>query len=146
MDQREMMNKLDAVIDDAKAAVLATTDGEGRPHLRWLTPGILKNHSGAIYCFTRPVSMKILELESHRDVEWMFQTRSLGEVVNVRGTIEVINNAALKSELMEIIGVRLTAFWKADLENTDFVVLETMITEATYYQPMTGKREKVIFK
>jgi len=36
MDKRELMNRVEEILEDAKAGVLATVDEEGRPLLRWM--------------------------------------------------------------------------------------------------------------
>jgi pyridoxamine 5'-phosphate oxidase len=146
MNQRELMNKLDAIIEDAKSAVLATSDSKGTPFLRWMTPIVLRWRPATLFCFTRPDTKKIEHIEAHPQVEWLIQNRALTEIVNVRGTVTVLDNPALKNEILEKLGSRLTMFWKVDLEKTEFVVLETIIQEATYYQPMKGVRETVEFK
>ena len=38
MDKRQLMTRVDEILEDAKAAVLATIDEEGRPLMRWMTP------------------------------------------------------------------------------------------------------------
>ena len=146
MNQQELMNKLDAVIEDAKSAVLATSDSKGTPCLRWMTPIVLKWRPATLFCFTRPDTQKIEHIEAHPQVEWLIQNRALTEIINVRGTVTALDNPALKNEIIEKLGPRLTMFWKVDLEKTDFVVLETIIHEATYYQPIKCVRETVKFK
>jgi pyridoxamine 5'-phosphate oxidase len=145
MDRQELLNKLDHVLEDARAGILATTDSEGKPHIRWLTPTVLKGREGFLFAVTRPGSKKVKQLGENPQAEWMIQSRELNEIINIRGTIEIIDNPALKTEIMEVMGSRLTAFWKVDLDKTEFVVLETRIMEAIYYQPMTGSRERIRF-
>ena len=145
MNQRELMNQLDAVIEEAKAAVLAVTDQQRRPHMYWLTPTTLRRRRGRLFCFTRPQSSKIGNLEHQPEVEWMIQTRALTKIINVRGTMTVVDNPALKSEIVEHLGRRLTMFWKVDLQQREVVVLETAIREAVYYLPMKGVKETVLF-
>ena len=45
---------------------------------------------------------------------------------------------------MEAVGKKLTAFWKVN-STMDFIILETVIEEATYLSPMKGIREVVHF-
>ena len=145
MNQSELMNKIDEVLAEAKAGLLATVDVAGRAHMRWMTPAVLKGRAGALYCVTRRMSPKTLDLQVHPEGEWMIQSKSLNEIINVRGVINVLDNPALKTEVMETLGERLTVFWKVDMEKIDFVVLETIIKEATYLRPMKGKSETVKF-
>lgn len=146
MNQRELLGKLEAIIQDAKTGVLATVDSGGWPHMRWMTPAVLRDRPGAIFAVTSPAFAKMAQLDNSPQVEWMIQTRALDEVINVRGEVNVVDNPSLKREVMEQIGRRLTVFWKASREHTDFVVLETVIEEARYYLPMLNQSETVSFE
>ena len=145
MDQREIMYKVEQLLEDSKTGVLATIEKDGTPRMRWMTPIILKGRPDVLFAVTSPDFGKVLQLVMHPDVEWMIQTRSLNEVVNLRGKINVLDNPAIKSEVMEHLAKRLTVFWKVNTEKTDFIVLETIIKEATYFQPMKGHKETVQF-
>jgi general stress protein 26 len=145
MDQRELVNKIETILEEAKAAVLATTDEQDRPHLRWMTAAVLKGRQGSIFAVASPDSAKIQQVQGRQDVEWMIQTRALDEVVNVRGVLNVVDNPALKKEIMEALGPRLMVFWKANAGAENLVVLETIIREAAYLCPMKGRREIVKF-
>lgn len=145
MTSQELMNKLEDIIENAKAGILATTDENGCAHMRWLTPVALKQRPGCLYAFTTQGSAKTIQLEKQPAVEWMIQTRAITEVVNLRGHIKMVDNPALKSEIMEAIGNRLTVFWKANPNKDDFIVLETVIEEATYFKPMKAVKETIKF-
>ncbi|MBW8017234.1 MAG: pyridoxamine 5'-phosphate oxidase family protein [Planctomycetes bacterium] len=145
MDQHEIINKIDSILEDAKAAVLATSDPQGKVHLRWMTPAVLKYQPDAIYCFTAAGSEKLKHISANNKVEWMVQTRDLREIVNIQGTVNVIDTPATKNELLEILSPRLSAFWKANANPEEFVILETKIRLVTYFEPMTAKQETVTF-
>ena len=145
MTREELLDKLDAIIDSSKAAILVTGDKAGGAHGRWMTPALLKYRPGAIYCFSAPHAKKVGQIEATGKVEWVIQTRDLREIVNVRGTARAVDNPALKSELMEILGPRLMVFWKANVGVEEFVVIETVMEEATYLKPMKGERQTVKF-
>lgn len=146
MNNHEMMNKIEAVLEDSKAGILATVDGEGRPHARWMTPVVLAQWPDAIFAITSPDFPKILQLNANNKVEWMIQTRALDQIINVRGGINILDNPSLKAQVMETIGKKLTVFWKINQEKTDFVILETVIDEASWFAPMKSLREIVKFR
>ncbi len=143
MDMTQLMRAIERILNAAKAAVLATTDAEGHPHMRWMTPTLLHGRDGVLYAVTSPGFAKVAHLQAGPQVEWMIQAPALDEVINVQGRINVVDNPSLKSEIAEAIGKRLTAFWKANDKGTDFVVLETVIESASLYRPMTGERENL---
>lgn len=145
MTPHEIITKLEAMIEDAKTAVLVTTDEQGCPYMRWMTPVLLKGRADSIFTFSRPNARKVSHIKSSPEVEWMFQDRGLAEIINLRGTVTLLDQPGLKAEILENAGSRMTAFWKIDVENTDFMILETTIKEADYYQPMKPYRETIKF-
>lgn len=145
MSPTDIMNALEVIVEDAHAAVLTTVNADGLPRSRWMTPILVKARPWSIFAFTRPMTRKVGDINAHSQVEWMFQTRALGTVINVVGDIEIIDHPALKAELLEVIGPRLSVFWKVDMAHTEFVVLETRIKEAMHFRPMKAEKQRVIF-
>jgi len=145
MDHREIMNKVDHLLDEGRTALLATTDGKGQPHMRWMTPTVLKWRPNTLFAFTSPASQKVRHLQAHREVAWMVQDRALNEIIHLRGVMNVVDNPALRTELMEVLGSHLLVLWKANVDETEMVVLETVIKQAVYFVPMKGFRELVSF-
>ena len=146
MDKAAVMHKLALLIEDSKTGILATTDHSGLPHLRWLTPAILKDRPYNIFCVTCCDSQKVADLSDNPDVQWMIQNRPLTEIITIKGKVNIVDNPAMKSEVIEAIGHRLEIFWKANCDKRQFIVLETIIEEAVYFKPMQGLRETVSFK
>ena len=145
MTEQDMLTRIADLVEETRVAVLATADEDGRPHLRWMTPMVLKRWPGVLFAVTGPDFPKVAQLDRQPDVEWMLQTRALDQVINVRGRLAVIDNPSLRAELLEEMGQRLTVFWKVQNESTELVVLETRIDEAAWYRPMQDRREVVTF-
>jgi len=145
MDSREVMNRVGAIIEAHGTGVLATVDQDGNPHVRWLTPALLRERPGALYAITAPRFSKVVQVRSHPRVEWMFQTPTLDEVISIRGTINAVENPSLRAEVLEVLGQRLRTFWKLAHDARDLVVLETVVEEATRFLPMDGRKDVVRF-
>lgn len=139
------MERVSALLDAHGTGLLATTDADGAPHARWLTPAVLRHRPDAIYALTDPAFAKVAQVRAHPRVEWMFQDPSLTEIVTVRGTMSVVDNPSLRSEVLEAVGPRLRAFWKLAKDGRDLAVLETAIVEAARYLPMEGRKSVVRF-
>ncbi len=146
MDSKSFTATLESILDNAKTAILATVDSEGKPHTRWMTPAILRDRPGAIYAVTSPDFAKISQLESNPNAQWMFQTKMIDKIATVNGRINVIDNSAMKSEVIEGIGRRLTVFWRVNTDATKLVVLETVMEEGVYFEPMNAKKETITFE
>ena len=142
MDKKEILSLIESLVDDSQVAVLATVDPDGKPAMRWMTPAIISGRPASLFAITSPNFRKVKHLEKNADVEWMIQTRDLNRVVNIRGRVNVVDNPSLKSEVLESIGKRLEVFWRVN-RKTDFLVLETVITEATFFKPLERKKEIV---
>jgi len=124
MNSKELMQKLEDILDEVKVGVLATSDEDGTPRMRWMSPVILNEQPNIIYTVTSPEFRKTVHLEKHPDAEWMIQSRDIREVINLRGKINLIDNPALKSQLMEKIKDRLGVFWKQSAAATDLLFLK----------------------
>lgn len=144
MTIQEMMNKIRQLLEDSKAGVLATVAEDGYPHMRWMTPVLLDEWPDALFAVTSPGSLKAAQLGKDTKVEWLLQGKTLQEVVVVKGRINLIDNPSVKANLMETVGQRLAVFWKIN-PNTDSVVLETVIEEASLFIPMKNERHMVKF-
>jgi len=141
MTKQELFACLESVLEETHAGVLATIDLEGNPHLRWLAPALIPGRQGALFAVTSPSCHKVQELAAHPRVEWMFQNPALNAVITVRGTINILDNASIKAEVLEAVGPRLRAFWKLYQEERELLVLETILEEAVFYRPMSGRKE-----
>jgi pyridoxamine 5'-phosphate oxidase len=145
MEIQELLNKLEDILDEAKTAVLATTDSAGQTHMRWMSPVVLKHRGGSIFAFSAPMTPKIEQIEATGQAEWMIQRRDLRQIVNIHGRTSVVDNPALKTELIDILGSRLAVFWHANVGRDEFVVIETVIEQAVFFVPMEGSRQAVQF-
>jgi len=145
MTQQELMYKVEQILEDVRTGILATIDEQGNPQMRWMTPSLIKGRPNVLFAVTSPHFRKVVQLNANAKVQWMIQTRAIDEVVNLRGTINVLEHPSIRAEVMEQLGKQLTVFWRVNSEHTDFIVLETIIEEAIYFRPMKGAKETVSF-
>jgi pyridoxamine 5'-phosphate oxidase len=145
MDSRDVMKRVAAIVEAHGTGLLATVDETGSPHMRWLTPALLRERPGTIFAITAPRFAKVVQVRAQPRVEWMFQTPTLDEIVSVRGVINVVENPSLRAEVLELLGPRLGTFWKLAHDARDLVVLETVVEEATRFLPMEGRKDVVRF-
>jgi general stress protein 26 len=146
MNQHELLTKIETLIEESKVGLLATTDEKDKPRVRWMTPTIMPNRGSSIFAFTASDAMKIQDIHYQPEVKWLIQTADLTEVVSARGETYIVNNPALKAEVMEILIPQTTKLWTPDLYAVETVILETVIREATYYRPRESFEETIIFK
>jgi len=145
MKKHEIMEKIGNILDVVKTAVLSTCDKNGKPFMRWMSPCIFSPADNTLYALTSPKFLKTHQLEKNPYVEWMVQTVSLDTVINISGKANIIENPSLKGEVMSRVGKNLHVFWKLAGNETDYLVLETVIEKAVYFQPMTGNKITVKF-
>ena len=140
MEFRQLIDVVERILERSHAAVLTTVDTEGTPHGRWMVPTTLRGATGSLYAVTSPAFRKIPQVENHPTVSWLIQTKPLSEVVEVIGKVQVIDNPALKSDVLESLGKYIATFWRVNEYETELVVLETVIESIEYFKPMKGER------
>lgn len=145
MEKREILGAIERIIEEAKTAVLATVDEEKRPHLRWMTPAMLRGREGAIFAVAYRTSQKVKQVRSNPRVQWILQSPALDRIAVVDGRVNIVDNPSIRSEVLEVVGSRLRAFWKMYGDERDLLVLETVVERAQYYLPMKGIKETVSF-
>lgn len=145
MNKPGIMSEIRRIIDETGTAVFATVDEKMFPRMRWVSPALLDEHPGSIFFATSPSFAKVAEASTNPNAEWMFQTKALDTIVNVRVVTEVVDAPALRSEFSEEIGTRLRTFWTITKGNSGLVILETKPVGATYTVPMKGIKETVDF-
>lgn len=143
MDSKSILDTLERVIEGSKIAILATSDGNNQPHMRWMTPAVLRGREGSLFAVTSPEFAKAEQISENPRVEWMVQSKPLDEVVRARGTMTMIDNPAMKAMVLEEVGAQLSTFWKANPDPSKLIVLETVIEEVTYEKPISGERTDV---
>ncbi len=143
MDVNALFDVMERLIEESKVAILANVDQQGRPRMRWMSPAVIRGQSGCLYALTAPDFAKTSQLQQQPAVEWMIQGPALREMLRVRGTVELIDNPALKSDVLEALGGKLGAFWRSNPDPSNMIVLETIIEELVYYQPMKDQRHEV---
>ncbi len=145
MNRPGIMSEIRRIIDETGTAVFATIDENKFPRMRWVSPALLDEHPGSIFFATSPSFAKVAQASANANAEWMFQTKALDTIINVRVAVEVVDAPALRSEFSEEIGTRLRTFWTITKGNTELVVFETRPLEATYTVPMKGIKETIDF-
>ena len=128
-----------SVLDNSHVAVMTTVDKDGKPHSRWMVPAVIRGRRGSLYAVTAPHFAKVEQLAADDRVSWLIQSKSLDEIVEAQGRAEVIDNPALKSDVLEALGRNLSTFWRVHPDETELVVVETTIDELIYLRPMQGE-------
>ena len=146
MTRNEFMQKLEEIIEEAKTGILATVDKDGKPSMRWMTPGVIRGRPETLFAVTSKNFAKYKLLKENPNVTWQIQTRTLDKVVTVEGLINVIDNSSLKTEVLEAIGSRLNIFWRVNKNPEDLIVLETVIKKGKFFLPMKGTGEVILFE
>jgi len=145
MTQHEFMNQLSELLDETTTGVLSTVDAAGLPHIRWMTPAVLKDRQTALFAVTCPSFSKTVHIKDNPNVEWMFQSPKLDTILKVTGKVNLLDNPSLKNEVLEALAPRLELFWKVNCSSSEMLVLETVIEEAVFFRPSESLREVIKF-
>ena len=143
MTPGELMVEIDRMIEEVGAAILATVGKDGEPHMRWMTPAILRERPGVVFAVTSASFGKVKDIEENQSVQWIFQTKTLNRIITLNGYINLIDNSSIRSEVLEAIGNKLRVFWNYNEDERDLLVLETIVRNATFSLPMKGFKEEI---
>jgi len=145
MKQSDFLIELERLIEEVKTGLLATVDGNGKPHMRWMTPAVLKDRPGALYAITSKNFAKREQLDKNSSVEWMFQSRSLNKIMYIDGKVNLVDNSSMRNEVLEVVGPSLRVFWNVNTDETSLIVVETVMESGLLFLPMKGGRVQVKF-
>ena len=143
MTREELLAELERILSSAHTAVLATVDADGNPHMRWMTPALIRGRAGVVFAVTSPRFAKANQIRRNPVVEWMFQPATLETIISIRGRINLLDNPSIRKEVLEVLGPHLRTFWKVNPDVQDLLVLETVIEKASCFFPLSGEREVV---
>lgn len=139
MNFASLLDVMERLLDTSHAAVLSTVDAQNAPHCRWMIPAVVRGRKGVLYAVTAPHFSKTDQLAAHENVAWLIQSKALDEIVEVRGRAQLVDNPALKSDVLEALGRNLSTFWRVNPDETELVVIETIIDHISYFRPMQGE-------
>ena len=147
MTPNELLIAIDHLLEDAKAALLATIGPDGRPHLRWMTPRRLKATPHLLTTVSEASAAKVAQIRLDPRVTWIVQTASLNEIVTIEGRARVIDDPTALQEFLEAAGKDLFMVWHLHPAATHphLVVIETEIDTATRLDSRTGATEHFTF-
>jgi len=135
----DLMQRVTELLGVARVALLATVDADGRPRARWMTPVTLPGLPGRIFSVSSPKFAKVAEIAANPAVSWSVQTAGLDVVAEARGNAWAIDDQKLKAGVLEAIGPHLEAFWQANPNPRDLVVLETEVDHIVLSYPLEGR-------
>lgn len=135
----ELMQRVADLLAVARVALLATVDSDGRPRARWMTPVTLPDLPGRIFAVSSPKFAKVAELAANPAASWSVQTAGLDVVAEARGRAWAVEDQRLKAGVLEAIGPHLEAFWHANPNPRDLVVLETAVDDLVLSYPLEGR-------
>ena len=145
MTAHEFMEKFRLMLEDTQSGILATTDPEGYPNLRYMTPTLVPGKDGLLYAVTAQHFPKVTDIAKNSRVSWLFTSARTREVYSLRGLIRLIDNPRFKSEILEQLGKGLETFWKLNEDPSLLVCLETVLESAEYFNPKTAEKSQVSF-
>lgn len=145
MDKVDFVKKLQQMLEDVKNGILGTTEEEGFPAMRWMTPTMIQGHGSCLYAVTASTFPKVKALQTHDKVSWLFTSNKTGEVLSLRGKLKIVDEPRFKSEIMEELGRSLETFWKLNNDPSTLVCLETSLVSGEYFNPKVGDKVRVTF-
>jgi general stress protein 26 len=147
MTPKDVIQKAIQLVQPGQPAVLATMEPSGYPKMRWMYPAFLSDQDACLYTVTSPDFSKVNDIHKHPEVEWILQSPDYAEVLRLRGKAHVEEAPAIRSHMIDVVGKNLQQFWTLaeNSGDTHFLVVATVLEEATFYQPLKAFKETIRF-
>lgn len=134
------VEKLGELIRDIQIAMLTTIGADGilhsRPMATQKTP-----FDGDLWFFTAASSLKVDELQDHRQVNLNYADPKGNRYVSVSGTASVFRDRAKEEELWSPI---YKAWFPKGLDDPDLLLLRVAVDEAEYWDAPSSKMVQVV--
>jgi general stress protein 26 len=145
-DTVELKIHISKVLLDIPFAILSTV-GEGQaPFTRWMSPIFLAGSLKAVYALVAPRSRKVAQIRENPTVTWVFNTPAFDEVITLRGTAEILDDAMLRTEIWEALPDKTRSFILNNDENLAFAILRTDVRAVEYVRPRAGQTKPIVFE
>lgn len=136
------------IVTAAPHAVLATTDAEGLPHVRWISSLVSFDGLQRLCCLTPRQSRKVEHLSIQPRVTWLFLDEPTGHTVTLRGEARIIGDTIAVQEIWDrmISGGRHCRWlaWASAAE-LPMAVLESDIHQVELLAPDQGVEQPLVF-
>jgi general stress protein 26 len=143
-DKVELQIHISKVLLDIPFATLSTV-GEGQvPFTRWMSPIFLGGDWKAVYALVAPRSRKVAQVRANPSVTWVFNTPTFDEVITLRGTAEIVDDAMLRAEIWEALPDKTRSFILMNDENLAFSILRTKVRSVEYVRPRVGQTKPIV--
>ncbi len=143
-DEVELKIRISKVLLDIPFATLSTV-GEGpAPFTRWMSPIFLAGSLKAVYSLVAPRSRKVAQIRANPNVTWVFNTPDFDEVITLRGTAQILDDAMLRAEIWEALPDKTRSFILNNDENLGFAILRTAVRSVEYSRPRAGQTEPIL--
>lgn len=137
---KNLLGKLDSVLDNNRVGAFATIGTDGRPQQRWMTAALLRGGDGYLYTLTTTGTGKTVEIQADKHVSWLFSDSKFS--VRLRGTAELVVNPDLVATVIEAMRGGLVTYWPEAGAAAELAVIETRITSIEILNAKSGELEK----
>ena len=118
------------LIDKQKTAFIASVDGDGFPNMKAMLSPRKRDGLREIWFSTNTSSMRVAQYRANPKASVYFYDRRFFRGVQLLGTMEVLEDAAIKEELWEV-GDKM--YYPQGVTDPDYCVLKFTAQNGRYY-------------
>ena len=118
------------LIDKQKTAFIASVDSDGFPNMKAMLPPRKRNGLREIWFSTNTSSLRVAQYRANPKASVYFYDRQFFRGVQLVGTMEVLEDAAIKEELWEF-GDK--TYYPKGVTDPDYCVLKFTAQNGRYY-------------
>lgn len=134
-DSGDVLGLAKSLVNGRHPGILGTVDSRGAPKMRWMSTLSFENFP-AFHSLTAPNSRKVLEIQQHPEVCWMFCNADRSLVLHLRGKAHIIvEPARLKQIWLKIVDTSHAYFLQQYTKKPGFVAIETQVESVECSSP-----------
>jgi len=118
------------LIDKQKTAFIASVDGDGFPNMKAMLSPRKRNGLREIWFSTNTSSMRVAQYRANPKASVYFYDRRFFRGVQLLGTMDVLEDAAIKEEIWEV-GDKM--YYPKGVTDPDYCVLKFTAQNGRYY-------------
>jgi len=137
------------LIEARFVGVLSTVDQNLAPHSRWMGAVVDGDRLDRLMSVSARGSRKLVQIRDHPKVCWLFSDAHDDEVVQISGTIRLLEDETLAGPVWEHLDQATRNYSMnvlSEAENLWFVGLETVVEQVEYMNPAAGLTHPVVYR
>ncbi|MDR2638280.1 MAG: pyridoxamine 5'-phosphate oxidase family protein [Helicobacteraceae bacterium] len=133
---RDCEATIGALIEKRSVGFISSIDKNGFPNTKAMLPPVKREGIKTLYWHTNTSSMRIKQYRANPKACVYFCDQRFFRGVMLRGTMEVLENKAIKQEIWQD---SFTTYYKEGIDDPDFIIIKFTAQNGRYYSAFSSQ-------